>query len=185
MTDDDLHLLISGKDACRTDFNGYRWCPRCAVELSISKIEEKIRPHCTSCGFIYYLNPTPAAGAMIVQNGAILMVQRSVEPRRGDWCMPAGFMEWNEHPQQTAIREIKEETGLEIRITGIFDIFFGMDDPRTHAVLILYHADIVGGVLAPSDDALDARFFPFTQLPENIAFQAHRDALTLYKRRHL
>jgi ADP-ribose pyrophosphatase YjhB (NUDIX family) len=146
-------------------------------------VEDKVRPHCPACAFIYYRNPTPAAGAIIVNEGKILLVKRAVFPRRGDWCIPAGFMEWSEHPAQTAVRELKEETGLEVRVRSIFEIFFGMDDPRTHAVLILYLADIAGGTLAPSDDALDARFFDLEQLPPNIAFQAHRDALALYRKR--
>jgi 8-oxo-dGTP diphosphatase len=186
MNDDDLHYLISGQQfAPFNDYNKYRWCPRCRGELVIGEIEDHVRPHCPSCGFVFYQNPAPAAGAVIVIGGKILMVKRSVDPARGDWCLPAGFVEWTEHPQQTAVRELQEETGLKIAITGIFDIFMGMDDPRTHAVLILYHADVVGGELRPGDDALEARFFGFDEIPPNIAFQAHRDALALYRTRFL
>lgn len=186
MNDRDLEHLISGHDFARSnDYNGYQYCPRCRSKLVIGEIEEKVRPHCPACGFIYYQNPTPAAGAMILRDDKILLVQRSIEPGLGDWCIPAGFTEWAEHPQQTAVREIKEETGLDISITSIFDIFFGMDDPRTHAVLILYLAEIAGGKLIAADDALDARYFGFDEIPSNIAFQAHRDALALYRRRFL
>jgi ADP-ribose pyrophosphatase YjhB (NUDIX family) len=186
MNENDLEYLISGKGFIDlNDHNGYRWCPRCREELEISEVEEKIRPHCKACGFVFYQNPAPAAGAMLVKDGKILLVQRSISPGKGDWCIPAGFTEWNEHPQQTTIREIKEETGLDVRITGIFDIFMGMDDPRTHAVLVLYHADIVGGRLLAGDDAVDAQYFSFDDLPPNIAFQAHRDALALYRKRYL
>lgn len=186
MNDDDLKYLISGEGFINfNDYNGYQWCPRCKTKLTISKVDETIRPHCTACGFVYYQNPAPAAGAVIVKDECILLVKRSVEPARGDWCIPAGFTEWSEHPQQTAIRELKEETGLDITITSMFDIFMGMDDPRTHAVLVLYHADIVGGELVAGDDADDARYFSFDDLPRNIAFQAHRDALALYRKRFL
>lgn len=185
MNDSDLKYLISGKQFQKfNDYNGYQYCPRCRNELVISEIEEKIRPHCESCGFIFYQNPTPAAGAIIIKDNSILMVERSIHPGLGDWCIPAGFMEWDEHPQQTAIREIKEETGLDISITSMFDIFMGMDDPRTHAVLILYYAEIKGGKLTPGDDASKAEFFDFDNTPDNIAFQAHRDALALYRKRH-
>jgi 8-oxo-dGTP diphosphatase len=186
MTDDDLRYLISGREYENiNNYGNYRYCPRCRLELVIEEVEDKVRPHCRSCGFIYYQNPTPAAGAVIVRDGRILMVRRSIDPGKGDWCIPAGFMEWTEHPQQTAVREIKEETGLDIRISGIFDIFMGMDDPRTHAVLILYTADIVGGELKAGDDATEVRYFSFEEIPNNIAFQAHRDALALYRRRYL
>ncbi|NMC43060.1 MAG: NUDIX hydrolase [candidate division Zixibacteria bacterium] len=186
MNDDDLHYLISGPDASREDrYKGYRYCPRCRTDLRLAALDERERPQCPSCGFIYYQNPAPAAGAVLVQDDRILLVRRSVPPRQDDWCLPAGFIEWNEHPQQTAVRELKEETGLEISIRGIFDIFFGMDDPRTHAVLILYLADVIGGEAAPGDDAAEVRWFDFDHLPPNIAFQAHRDALALYRRRYL
>ena len=186
MNDDDLNHLISGREFGRfNDYNGYQYCPRCRSKLVIAEVEDKVRPHCQKCGFVYYQNPTPAAGAMIVEDNKILLVQRSIQPGLGDWCIPAGFTEWTEHPQQTAVRELKEETGLDITIKSLFDIFFGMDDPRTHAVLILYLADVIGGKLTAADDALDARYFGFDEIPDNIAFQAHRDALALYRRRFL
>ena len=186
MNDEDLHYLISGKGFKKlNDYNGYQWCPRCREPLVISEIEECVRPHCDKCGFVFYQNPAPAAGAIIIRDDKILMVKRSIYPGLGDWCIPAGFMEWTEHPQQTAIRELKEETGLDIGISSIFDIFMGMDDPRTHAVLILYHGTIMGGELRPGDDAAEAIFFDFNSIPENIAFQAHRDALALYRKRYL
>ncbi|MFH1700424.1 MAG: NUDIX hydrolase [Candidatus Zixiibacteriota bacterium] len=185
MNDNDLKYLISGRQFQKfNDYNGYQYCPRCGNKLEISKIEEAIRPHCGSCGFIYYQNPAPAAGAIIVKDDSILLVKRSINPGLGDWCIPAGFVEWDEHPQQTAIREIKEETGLDISIQSMFDVFMGMDDPRTHAVLVLYYANVVGGKLSPGDDATRAVYFDFGNIPENIAFQAHRDALTLYRKRH-
>lgn len=186
MNDDDLRYLISGKEFMAfNDHNGYQWCPRCRASLEIGEVDECVRPHCPECGFIYYQNPAPAAGAIIIRDGKILMVKRSVPPAQNDWCIPAGFTEWSEHPQQTAIRELKEETGLDISITSMFDVFMGMDDPRTHAVLILYHAEVIGGELIAGDDASDARFFSFDNLPANIAFQAHRDALALYRKRYL
>lgn len=186
MNDNDLHYLISGKAFKKfNDYNGYQWCPRCRGKLNIGEIDEAVRPHCPTCGFIFYQNPAPAAGAVIINDGKILLVRRSIDPGKDDWCIPAGFTEWNEHPQQTAVRELKEETGLDISIKDIFDIFMGMDDPRTHAVLILYLAEITGGQLVAGDDASEAHYFGFDETPENIAFQAHRDALALYRARYL
>ena len=92
-------------------------------------------------------------------------------------------MEWHEHPEQTAVRELEEETGLKVKINSFFEVYSGQDDPRSNAVLILYLGEMIGGRLSASDDAQDVRFFGFDELPENIAFEAHWQALADYDRR--
>ncbi len=86
-------------------------------------------------------------------------------------------MEYGEHPEATAVREALEETGLRVRLKGLFGVYAGRDDPRTRAVLILYRARIMGGRLRAGDDASDVGFFPLDRLPKPIAFRAHREAL--------
>ncbi len=164
---------------------GYQFCPLCGKPLARGEVEGSLRMHCTdtACGFIFYQNPIPAAGAIIVENDAILLVKRAHPPRIGWWCLPAGFMEWSEHPAQTAVREVKEETGLDIRLNGLFDVYTGVDDPRSNAVLILYLADRTGGRLQASDDAQEVQFFPFSDLPQNLAFESHKRAFADYSRR--
>lgn len=164
---------------------GYKLCPRCGTDLQEKEIDGHRRMVCgdDDCGFIFYQNPVPAAGAVIVENDSILLVKRGHPPRIGYWCIPAGFMEWNEHPSETAVRELKEETGLDVKLSEIFEVYSGSDDPRSNAVLILYLGEIVGGKMTPGDDATDVRFFPFTELPDNIAFEAHFKALADYDER--
>ena len=164
---------------------GYRFCPRCGESLKTNKIDGHHRMTCPDekCGFVFYQNPVPAAGAIIVKDDSVLLVKRAHPPRIGWWCIPAGYMEWKEHPRETTARELAEETGLQIKITSLFDVYSGTDDPRSNAVLILYLADVVGGVMKPNDDALDVRYFPFERLPEKIAFAAHIEALDDYNHR--
>ncbi len=171
----------------KNNFLGYRFCPRCGRELEKRLIDGRQRLRCPekNCDFIYYHNPIPAAGAVIVEDGKILMVKRSVMPRKGWWCLPAGFMEWSEHPTQTAVRELKEETGLDVELKSLFEIYSGEDDPRMNAVLILYLASINGGQLKAGDDAMDVKFFGLDELPEKIAFLSHRQALADYKQRYV
>ncbi|HEU4941145.1 MAG TPA: NUDIX domain-containing protein, partial [Candidatus Eisenbacteria bacterium] len=76
-----------------------------------------------------------------------------------------------------AVREAREETGLRVRLDGLFGVYAGRDDPRTRAVLILYHARITGGRLTAGDDASEVAFFPLERLPRPIAFRAHVEAL--------
>lgn len=144
-----------------------------------------MRPTCSACGWIWYRNPVPAAGVIVERDREVLLVKRKYDPRAGAWCLPAGFMEYGETPTRCAVRELFEETGLRARLTGLFGVYAGLDDPRARAVLILYTARVTGGTLTPGDDAIEARYFALNRLPKAIAFEAHRRALAEFDaRRH-
>ncbi len=153
------------------------YCPRCATPLAPVPEHGILRPTCPACGFIWYRNPVPAAGVLLERDGHVLLVRRKFDPRAGSWCIPAGFMEAGETPEESAIRETLEETGLQVRLTSLFHVYAGFDDPRVRAILILYRAEQVGGTLAPGDDAIEADWFPLHAPPADIAFEAHRQAL--------
>jgi 8-oxo-dGTP diphosphatase len=108
-------------------------------------------------------------------------VQRKYEPRKGGWTLPAGFMEYDEHVEECAVREMKEETNLDVELTGVFNAYTAMDDPRVRVVLVLYMGRRIGGQLEAGDDAVDTRFFPIDELPQPIAFKAHVQALAEIK----
>jgi 8-oxo-dGTP diphosphatase len=160
----------------------YRFCPWCGADLVARECDGRERRRCPKCDFIWYHNPIPAAGAIIEKDNRILLVKRKFPPRVGDWCFPAGFMEYEESPTECCIRELKEETGLDIGITRLFWNYAGHDDPRSHAILILYLAEIRGGILTAGDDAIEVEYFDIYSTPENIAFQAHREAIVDYRR---
>jgi len=161
----------------------FKFCPRCSNRLDIKSDGGIERPACNSCGFVYYRNPAPAAGAIVFDRGRLLLVKRAHEPYVGKWTVPAGFMEWGEAPEETAVRELKEETNLDVRLDGLFHVYAGDDDPRTRAILILYFADIAGGELEAGDDAAEACWFALNELPsdDDIAFESHRQAIAKLK----
>ena len=156
----------------------FRYCPYCAGPLTLREDGLLERLTCERCNWVYYRNPVAAAGGVIMRDGRVCLVKRSIEPRRGDWTLPAGFVEYDETPQECAVREIEEETGLKVAIDGIHGVYEGFDDPRHHVVLVLYRLreveprDAIAG-----DDAADVGFFAPDDVPANIAFRAHRMAL--------
>ena len=153
------------------------FCPRCATAMLSADDHGTVRPTCPKCGYIWYRNPVPAAGVVLVEKGRVLLVKRRWDPRAGSWCLPAGFMEAGETPEQTAVRELEEETGVIAQLTGLFGVYAGFDDPRVRAVLILYAGVSTGGTLRAGDDAIDLAWYPLDALPDDLAFASHRQAL--------
>ncbi|PKN93241.1 MAG: DNA mismatch repair protein MutT [Chloroflexi bacterium HGW-Chloroflexi-6] len=150
-----------------------RFCPSCATALVSREKFGQSRPVCPACGWVYFDDPKVAAAALIVQNGKILLVRRVNEPHRGQWTLPAGFINGGEDPARAAIRECLEETGLEVRITALLDIYARREHPRGADFVIFYQAEIEGGTLQPADDADAAEWFSPEDLPP-LAFEATR-----------
>ena len=142
-----------------------RYCPRCGTKLGFKKRRGKIRPVCPNCDWIFFPDPKVAAGIVIQQNGNFLLVQRAFNPRKGYWSLPVGFVDAGEDPAATAVRECREETGLDVRVTRLLDVFTGQEHPRGAHLILVYQGIILGGKLQPGDDASDAGFFSITDLP--------------------
>jgi ADP-ribose pyrophosphatase YjhB (NUDIX family) len=140
------------------------------------------RPTCPGCGFIAYQNPSPAVGVVLPWEDGLLLVRRKFDPYAGRWSLPAGFMEYDEAPEETARRETLEETGLTVRIGPLLGAYRGADDPRVRVVLLVYLAEAVRGRPRPGDDASELRVFPLARPPAGLAFRSHRQALRDYRR---
>ena len=154
-----------------------RFCARCANPLQPRPSGGRERPWCPVCGWTYYAKPALGAAILAEDEGRILLVQRKHEPYQDWWMLPAGFVEYGEDAMQTAAREAMEETGLLVEVKDCLGIFSHNGDPRGSSHLAVFRAQKLGGTLTPGDDASDARWFAPDQIPDKIAFQAHRDAI--------
>lgn len=161
----------------------FKFCPHCAGRLVSRMIDEKERLVCQECGFIFYINPKVAAGALIENHGRVVLVRRGIEPGLGRWALPSGFVEYGETVEETAIRECREETGLEVELDDLLGVYSVNNDFYGHLVLVLYSAHVVGGEMAAGDDASEVGLFAPAELPTDIAFQAHREALINWEKR--
>jgi ADP-ribose pyrophosphatase YjhB (NUDIX family) len=164
--------------------NIYKFCPICKEKL-IERIEGGYpRLGCPKCGFVYYHNPAPAAGVLVMKDGKLLLVKRRYEPYRGLWVMPSGYIEYQESVSETAVREVEEEAGIRVELDGIYAVESCFDDPRGNTVLVLYRGHITGGSLKAGDDAEEVGFFAINNLPD-IAFDLQKRILGKLKEEYI
>lgn len=155
------------------------YCHFCGTQLTKKLLEGSVRLFCKHCNEPLYENPIPATCLVVVDGkGKILLVKRSVEPKKGFWCLPGGFMELGETPEQAALRELKEETGL----SGKIDMLLGVtSNPSAQYDTVLmagYFVKDYSGTPEAGDDASDLGFFDPEELPE-IAFESHKKFIGL------
>jgi 8-oxo-dGTP diphosphatase len=153
-----------------------KFCPACGNPITRKFVHGRDRPVCGRCGRIHFEEPKVAAGVLVTKEGKILLVRRVMEPRRGLWSLPAGFVDAGDDPAEAAMREVREETGLEVEIDGLLDVVYGQEHPNGASIVIIYSGSIVGGELRAGDDADGVDFFDPAQLPP-IAFEATKHAL--------
>ena len=156
----------------------YRFCPACgsALESRVLKETEPTRLVCVSCGFVFYLDPKVAVGTIIRdEHNRIVLVRRAIEPGYGKWVFPGGYVDRGEPVLDAAVREAREETGLEIRIDRLLNIY---SYAGRAPIIIVYAATMTGGCLACDDESLEAAFFTHEVLPwDALAFRSTHEAL--------
>ena len=151
------------------------YCPHCGHALDDKEAFGRVRRFCPVCDRIVFRDHKVAAGVLVEQGGKVLLVSRYMGPRQGAWSLPAGFVEFGEEPAEAAVRECREETGLEVEITGLHAVV-GPEPSGAATVVIVYRAQVVGGELRAGDDVDRVDFFAFGELP-SLAFRATRVAL--------
>jgi len=164
--------------------HGWRTCPRCATLLE----NDGTRVECPACGSVYYANSAPCVCALVEDaDGWLLLARRGVEPDRGKWDVPGGFLEEGEHPLDGLRRELREETGLEGepgRFVGVWMDVYG-DFPEAVATLNLYWTvHVADPQPIAADDVAELRWFAPDELParDELAFTSFADALEAWRR---
>jgi len=159
----------------------FRFCPCCGGPLAPREVKagERERPACAACGFILYLDPKVAVGTIIrTADERLVLVRRAIEPGYGLWVFPGGYVDRGEHIVEAAVREAREESGLDVRVDGLVNIY---SYAGTTPIIIVYRATMIGGELCTDDECLEARLFTAAEIPwDQLAFRSTKDALTDY-----
>lgn len=161
----------------------FRFCPVCGspLEPRVLKLGEPMRLVCTSaaCGFVFYLDPKVAVGTIIgMPDGRIVLVRRAIEPGFGLWVFPGGYVDRGEDVRLAAVREAREEAGIDVRLDGLVGIYsYAGSTP----VVIVYRATWLSGELTLDEENSEVRPFDAASLPWNeLAFRSTREALDDY-----
>ena len=158
-----------------------KFCPNCGKALELREFERRQRFFCPLCQRIHYAQLKVGAGALVEQDGKLLLLQRTHAPFRHCWNLPAGYAEINESPPQTVIREVYEETGLLVEAESLVDVYFFADDPRGNGILIAYRCRAVGGELKETPEGVQPTFFAVGDIPENLAGGGHDQAIRAWQ----
>ena len=156
------------------------YCSRCGreVERKIPPGDNRERFVCGHCGAIHYENPRIVAGCLPVWDGRVLLCRRAIEPRKGHWTLPAGFLEAGETIHAGAARETWEEARARVEIQGLYTVF---SVPHISQVHMFFRARLVDGDYAVGDESLDVRLFEEDGVPwEDLAFPVVTKTLQHY-----
>jgi 8-oxo-dGTP diphosphatase len=156
------------------------FCLQCGTRLEARRHEDRDRPTCPACGFIHYLDPKVAVAVILEDNGGVLLGRRRIEPGAGMWSFPAGYVNRGEVLEEAAVREVFEELGITVHLTGLVGVYSERDQP---VVLVVYAGQIDSGVPVPDGhEVSEVRWFPVSALPDGLAFPHDRRVLDDWKR---
>jgi 8-oxo-dGTP diphosphatase len=162
----------------------FRFCPVCGGGLTskLLKAGEPERLVCGSCEFVFYLDPKLAVGTIIRDDrNRVVLVKRAIEPGYGKWVFPGGYVDRGEQVEAAAVREAREESGIDVRIDRLINIYSYQG--RT-PVIVVYAATMIGGCLGCDDEGLETRFFEEAEIPwDDLAFRSTEEALRAFFRR--
>ena len=156
----------------------FRFCPVCGGPLEQRSLREgePTRLVCVVCTFVFYLDPKLAVGTIITDpENRVVLVRRAIEPGYGRWVFPGGYVDRGEEVRAAAVREAREETGLDVRLDRLINIY---SYAGRVPVIVVYAATMLGGCLDCDEEGLEVRFFTPEQIPwGELAFRSTKEAL--------
>ncbi|OGA03532.1 MAG: ADP-ribose pyrophosphatase [Betaproteobacteria bacterium RIFCSPLOWO2_02_FULL_62_17] len=156
------------------------YCSHCGekVVFRVPEGDNLPRHLCDACGTIHYLNPRLVIGTLPEWEDRILLCRRAIEPRRGFWTLPAGFMELGETAEQAAIRETLEEANARVELTGLFTL---LSVPHVDQVHLFYRARLLDLNFSAGAESLEVALFREAEIPwEDISFRTVSTTLKHY-----
>ncbi|WP_216829592.1 nucleotide triphosphate diphosphatase NUDT15 [Alkalihalobacterium elongatum] len=155
----------------------YHFCPKCGGKLGVNHPKKINQPKCTDCGFIFYQNPIVGVAAIVIKDKKVLLGKRNIS-FKDKWCIPCGYVEYDEDVRFAAQREFFEETGLHVGIKQVYEVHSNFHNPAQHTVGIWFLAEVIAGELKANDDLSEVDYFAFEDIPE-LAFET--DGLVINK----
>lgn len=154
------------------------FCPICGTKSHPYLESGRKRPKCPLCGFVYFKNPAPGVSVLIIQDNCVLLGKRaSGSSAAGKWCIPCGFIEYNEDFLSAAIREVKEETGLTVALQSIINVNSNFFAENLHTLVIVFLAKVICGKLSAGDDLDAVQWFNLKNPLPEMAFIADQNII--------
>ncbi|HMN28763.1 MAG TPA: NUDIX hydrolase [Caldilineaceae bacterium] len=164
----------------------YKYCPLCATPLTMRIVYGHVRPACPACTFVQYPDPKVAVIAMVTTEERVLLIQRAIDPARGLWTLPGGYMDAGEMPEAALQRELMEEVSLPVRVGQLLEIFpMVVGARRSQGIVLAYHAQPAEAgltALTCQDDACAAGWFLPEEIPSDLAFASTTELLGRWQR---
>ena len=167
--------------AAEEDLHRTLYCRQCGSLCISEMMEGDVRSICTSCHAVHYKNPQPAVAVLIVDGNRFVLGKRiSKSLGHGQWCLPCGYVEFHEDYLSAAVREVKEETTLDIRVQSILSVVTNYLTPNIHSLVTVLLAEVTGGELQAADGMEEAAWFSYTGDFPEMAFEADTHIISRY-----
>lgn len=164
--------------------SNFKFCPMCATPLEEKYTFDSLRSVCPACGFIHFLDPKVVVVVVVEHQGRILLGRRNINPGMGMWNIPGGYVNRGEKVEEAAIREIKEETNLDIELDGLVGVYSEKDQPH---VIVVYSArvlkDDISAIEGQPEEVTELEFFAPSAMPE-MAFGSEAQILIDWSKQH-